>query len=147
MSWDIFVQDLPSDARSIQDIPEDFEPRPIGSPDAVIAGIRSVVPHADFSDPTWGRIDGEDYSIEVSISGGSSCDGFALHVRGGASAARVVHDILEALDLRALDMASDTGFFSWPDSVGGLNRWQDYRDQVVRGSKPEAPRKPWWRFW
>lgn len=30
MSWDISILDLPSDAVSVADIPDDFEPQPLG---------------------------------------------------------------------------------------------------------------------
>ena len=54
MSWDIFVQDIPRGARDAGDIPENFQPRPLGERSEVIRRILEVVPEADFSDSTWG---------------------------------------------------------------------------------------------
>ena len=65
MSWDIFVQDIPDEARAVRDIPDDFEPRPLGSRTEVIRRIPEVVPTADFSDPSWGTVEGPDFSIEL----------------------------------------------------------------------------------
>ena len=67
MSWDIFVQDIPWTARSVADIPDDFSPRPIGSPSRVLEAIRAAAPFADVSDPTWVRIDALGVSIEVNL--------------------------------------------------------------------------------
>ena len=107
MSWDIFVQDLPREAKSVADIPADFKPAPIGKRSMIVEKIREVVPTADFSDPSWGRIDGDGWSIEVNMGMKEDCDGFALHVRGRDAAVGVVARILQYLNLRALD--SQTG--------------------------------------
>jgi hypothetical protein len=58
MSFDIFVQDIPTDIESVDDIPDDFTPRPIGRRSVVLAAIQKVAPHAEFASPEWGTIDG-----------------------------------------------------------------------------------------
>jgi hypothetical protein len=67
MSWDIFVQDIPPLARSVKEIPDYFDPKPIGKLSDLVARIREVVPNADFSSPAWGSIEGPGYSIEVNM--------------------------------------------------------------------------------
>lgn len=109
MSFDVFVQDLPPDARTAADIPDDFAPRPIGRRADIVAGIRRAAPHADFTDSTWGRIDGPEYSIEVNIGPGEVLDGFAFHIRGGDAALVVVADILRELGLRAIAPCTESG--------------------------------------
>ncbi len=51
MSWDIFVADYPRSARTVEDIPDDYVPRPIGPRTDIIARIKEEVPSADFSEP------------------------------------------------------------------------------------------------
>src|SRR5882757_9513186 len=97
MSWDIFVQDLPPDTKSAADIPADFRPASIGKRSMIIAKIAEVVPAADFSDRSWGLIDGNAWSIEVTIGNEEDCHGFAMHVRGGDAAVGVVAQILQHL--------------------------------------------------
>lgn len=138
MSWDIFVQDLPSGIRSIKEIPADFKPRPIGSRAEIIKKILEACPDADFSDPTWGVIEGSGYSIEVSIRAEEACMGFALHVRGGEVVTGVIAAILDRLDLRAIDPESDTGLFDCEAAEGSLRKWQAYRDQVVATANKRA---------
>lgn len=131
MSRDIFVQDIPRDARSVDDIPNDFAPKPIGTRIDIIAGITEAVPTVDFSDPTWGRIESDQYSIEVNIGESDPVHSFALHVAGGTAAAEVVADILDNLGLRAFDMEAPTGIFDRDTARASMAQWRNYRDQAL----------------
>jgi hypothetical protein len=132
MSWDIFVQDFPKDAASVADIPDDFLPKDVGDRSEIIAKISEVVPEADFSNPTWGLIDGEDWSIEVNIGDSDTCSGIALHVRGGDEAIGVVDAVLRALGLRAIDSQTGDFFVAGPEAHASFSKWREYRDSVVR---------------
>jgi hypothetical protein len=131
MSWDIFIQDIPEGATSAGDIPDDFEPRPLGSRSDIVRRIREVVPAAHFSDPSWGSFDGPDFSIEFSIGDDEEVTSFAMHVRGGDIAAGVVADLLNQCGWRAFDPGSDSGMFDPGNASESLNRWRAYRDRVV----------------
>jgi hypothetical protein len=134
MSWDIFVQDLPRDAQTVKDIPKGFVPASLGQRSTIIAKMKEVVPSADFSDPSWGVIDGDGWSIEVNVGKREECRGFAFHVRGGDAAAGVVAAILEHLNLRALDGRTTGGFFvAGPEALESFRRWRAYRDQIASG--------------
>jgi hypothetical protein len=109
MSWDIFVQDFPPDAATFDDVPNDFVPASIGKRSEIIRIIKDVAPSADFSDPSWGKIDGDKFSIELSLGNDEELGSFAFHVRGDNEAAAVVSEILIRLKLRAFD--TGTGEF------------------------------------
>lgn len=133
MSWDIVVQDLPEQAQTIAEIPDDFAPQPIGKRSDIIEKILEVVPFADFSDPSWGTIDGPNFSIEVNINARELVYSFAFHIRaGGNIGAVIVTDILENLNLRALDPQSQSGFFERENAVKSLGQWREYRDQITK---------------
>jgi hypothetical protein len=132
MSWGIFVQEIPADARTVDEIPADFRPSPIGQRSAIISKIKEVIPSADFNDPSWGVIEGADYSIEVNLGSDEEVTGFVFHVRGSEEAANVVADILRHLGMRALDSGTG-GIFDYDRPSSGLERWGRYRDQVVDG--------------
>jgi hypothetical protein len=135
VSWDIFVQQIPSGVDSVSDMPEDYVPGPLGSRESIISTIQRVAPGADFRDPTWGRLDGPGYSIEVGLGDHQVVTGFALHVRGGDLSVHVVQDILQALGLRAFDPSSSSGIFDpGGASLDGLRRWREYRNRVLRES-------------
>lgn len=136
MSWDIFVQDLPASAKRIADIPHDFRPTSIGKRSDIIQKIKAVVPFADFTDPSWGRIKGEGFSIEVNLGDDEELLGFAFHVRGSSGMPiGLIADILDHLDLRALDGGNvETGFFDREKAAASLQHWRAYRDHVVNHS-------------
>jgi hypothetical protein len=141
MSWDIFVQDFPRDARTLEDIPEGYSPSSIGERSTVISRIKEVVPIADFSNPAWGLIDGDGWSIEVNLGDGEDCEGFAFHVRGGDEAVGIVAAILQHLDLRAFDAQTGDFFVAGPEAVESFRKWRAYRDRVVAdlGKDAEVP--------
>ena len=130
MSWDIFVLDLPAEAETIEDIPADFAPRPLGPRSDIIAAICTIVPYADFTDPAWGHIDASEFSIEVNLGDDELVDSFALHVRGGDEAVTCIAAMLDALGVRAVD-ASSGDFFNREAAVESFGRWRSYRDHVV----------------
>jgi hypothetical protein len=131
MSWDIFVQDVPDSAKSVSEIPDDFRPQPIGSVADVLNAIRACIPFADFSDPTWVRVDGPGLNMEINIETEEPLYSFAFHVRGGDCSPGLIAEILERLHLRAFDPASDSGIFDPSSAAESLKRWQEYRDRVV----------------
>ena len=131
MSWDIFVQDLPRDARTVADVPDDFVPKDIGERSEIIASISEVIPKSDFSDPAWGRIDGQGWSVEVNLGDSETCSGFSLHVRGSDEAIGAVDAILQALGLRAIDSQTGELFVAGQDAQASFARWRQYRDSVL----------------
>jgi hypothetical protein len=79
VSWDIFVQDIPEHAVSLDDIAEDFKPKLLVSRSNVIGAILKFAPFADVSDPTWVRIQGRGADIEVSLGDHEQVAGFTFH--------------------------------------------------------------------
>ena len=131
MSFDVFVQDLPPDSRTVEDIPDDFTPKPIGRRVDIVAGILRVAPFADFADPTWGKIDEPGFSIEINIGPADILDSFAFHIRGGDEAMFVVADILRELRLRAIAPGTVSGFFEITELGVAYAKWQVFRRQIV----------------
>jgi hypothetical protein len=131
MSWDIFVQDFPSSAKTVEEIPDDYKPPVIGKRSEIIDRIVEIVPIVDFSDPSWGVIEGRDWSIEVNIGSHEACEGFVLHVRGGDAAAGAVGVILEQLGLRAIDSQSGRFFVAGEEAVRSFREWKRYRNDIV----------------
>ena len=130
MSWDIYVQDLP-DVGVLNEIPDEFVPRSIGPRSMIIAKIIERIPHADFTQPAWGLIEGPDWSIEVNLGDEEECQGFALHVRGGEGVVAAIQAIVECLEVRAIDMQTSE-FFDVETATASLAQWRAYRDQVVK---------------
>ena len=114
MSRDIFIQDIPPNIRSVEEIHDSWRPSPLPFGLAeVVAAVREIVPSADFTDPTWGQVEIPGAAIEVNVSDEPQLDSFALHVRAAdqAAADQFVAQLLDRLNVRAFDPESDTGLF------------------------------------
>jgi hypothetical protein len=130
MSWDISIQDLPAGIQSIDEIPDDFRPAPLGARNDLIARILHILPDTDFSDPTWGMLHRPDFSIEFNMGSLDVCEGFMLHIRGGGDVVATITRLLEHLELRGLDCSSGE-FFSPQAAEDSFDEWQSYRDRVI----------------
>jgi len=131
MSWDIFAQDLPADARNIDDIPDDFEPHALGSRSEIVGRILAVLPTVQFDDEGWAALDEAGCAIELNVGSADTVASVAIHVYGGDRAPIVVSQLLEQLGCRAFDPASTTGIFDASTAAASFARWREYRDRVA----------------
>jgi len=132
MSWDIFVQDLPPNIRTVAEVPDTFQPRPLGNRGDLIRRIKEFAAPVDFSDPSWGLFEAPTFSVEFNLGDAEVLQGFALHVRGDDAAAGFVSELLSHLDFRALDPQSDSGLFeAGRVAEASLQRWREYRNRVI----------------
>lgn len=131
MSWDILISDLPKDAASIGDIPNDFHGGSIGQRSDLITAIREVEPEVDFTDPSWGVLETSDFVIEFNMGGEGSIRSFMLHVRGGGAATDFIGGLVHQLGLRAID-CSEGEFFDDSTAAASFARWQAFRDKAIR---------------
>lgn len=129
MSWDVFIQHLPEGVRRVADIPDEYEPDPLGARTALIEKIKRALPDADFSNPVWGKLDREDFKIEIGMTEAETVRRITVHVQqGSAAAVYAVSQIITAVGGRGLD--SWTGELFDP-RIGphSLRRWRAYVDQ------------------
>lgn len=124
---------MPRDVKSVSEIPGNFKPAPIGKRSEIIDKIKEVVPAADFTDPSWGCIEDDGWSVEVNIGDAEECRGFAFHVRGDDAAVGVIAAILQHLNLRALDAQTGDFFVAGEEAIESFHKWRAYRDQVING--------------
>lgn len=132
MSWDVMLQHLPPGIRSISEIQDDFAPPPLGKRAEVIAALCAKLPGLDYSDPTWGRLEGDDCSIEFNTGAENVVEGIMLHVRGGDSALGAVRAACEALGCYAID-CSQGEIIHWDDANAGSGfaAWREFRNRVI----------------
>lgn len=133
MSWDIFIQDLPA-VKTIEEIPSDFRPQPIGVRDAVIARILEAVPFAERQDEDWMFVRTSEVDLSMSLTLDETTRELmciAIHVHGGEHAAACVAAIVRASGHRALDTGNG-GFFDVDAPEVGYAQWSAYRDHVLR---------------
>jgi len=140
VSWDVLVMGLPGDVRSVDDLPADFRPADLGPRADVLARIRGALPAADFTDPSWGVLDGPGYSIEFNVGDSDPVDSIMLHVRGSAEVVDVVADLLRGLDWRAVDCQTGE-LFDVPAARASFGEWAAYRDRVIAAHQAPRPRR------
>lgn len=104
MSWNVLLVELPAEARTVRDLPRDFAPNSLGPRDALIARLYKNLPSIDFTDPTWGTLDGGNYSIQFDMGEQLEVDTITLHVEGGEDALRAVQLAAQATGARAFDV-------------------------------------------
>lgn len=107
MSWDVFVFNAPQHIATMDEIPHDFLPPPLGPASDVGRRLRAGVESVDLSDPTCGRLLGETWSIELSMGADDPVEAIMLYVRGGGDdVLAVIARIAAAVQARALDIST-----------------------------------------
>ncbi len=128
MSWDVFIQHLPASALCMADIPDDFEPLPLGRRQEVVNVILSIFPDADATDPTWLTLQKPGYTISFGTGTEELVTGLTLHVRGDESVIAPIAQLIERLGARGID--SFTGeFFDPATARESIRRWRAYVDE------------------
>jgi hypothetical protein len=128
MSWDLFIQHLPASAITVDDVPDDFSPLPLGSRAEVVSAIVTVFPEADTSDPSWVTFETPMYSIVFATTAEEPVTAMTLHVRGDESVVPGIAALVEKLGARAVD--SWTGeFFDPVTAVESIRRWRLYIEE------------------
>jgi hypothetical protein len=122
MSWDISLFNAPPGI-TIEEIPRDYEPAPLGSVAEVLGRLQAAFVDLDLSDPTWGDLERSAWSVEFNIGAEDPVRSIMLHVRGGGDdVVQVVRETAHVLGCRALDCSS--GEFI---EDGGRDGWADFQ--------------------
>ncbi|MCQ6552840.1 hypothetical protein NPS70_06445 [Streptomyces sp. C10-9-1] len=134
MSWDVLLLRLPDGIASVQDIPDDYTPPPLGRRHEVLAAVSQAAPETDLSDPTWGALPGPTWSVELDIGEEDPVASVMLHIRGsGDDVLTPVFRLAGALGCRVLDCTA--GDLITPQELSGWHAFQAFRDRVIGPSR------------
>ena len=146
MSYDVYVFGLPPGIRSTDELmayPEHERVRPLGTRELVLRTLTGLFPEAEFSNPSWGRLQTEFGSMEISIGQDDPVQCIALGLRATPAIMPVVKRLGTVPGWTVIDQ---TGVILRPDdpSIGGMAAWLGYRDQVLgmAGSCPATDGTP-----
>ena len=134
MSWDVSVQRLSREYENVEDIPNDEQCVPLGTVKEVQAVIDKYFPGTDWSDPAWGIYDSEIGSIEFNMGKEEPNRGFMMHIRARAEVVAPIVGMCLTEKWQAIDCGSGGFLEKSADPEAGLEQWQAYRDQIVRGA-------------
>ncbi|MEU6159444.1 hypothetical protein [Streptomyces sp. NPDC047130] len=128
MSWDVLLIRLPHGTTSLTELPPGGPP-PLGRRDELHARIRGAFPDVNLTDPSWGELGGDGWSMELNMGDKDQVDTLMLHLRGGGDdAVSAVLRLAGALDCHAYDTSTDD--LIRPDGPNGWRAFQAYRDGI-----------------
>ena len=169
MSWDVVILALPPGTRSFNDLPKDYDAS-LATISFVHSTLRELFPDINLTDPAWGVLVADTYSMEFNIGSEDPCRSIMLHIRGDEASLTPIRALCERTGWGAFD-TSDGALMDFSADPGkGLRAWRAYREQVAPGSPergvsvpiagggqvfvdslgpPPAVPKPkrWWQFW
>jgi hypothetical protein len=112
MSWDLFVANFPTSAKSLADLPQNHALPPLDQRSEIIERIRAALPNSSFQDAEWGTFAGADFHVEFNMGKSERIDQFALHIHGDyEKAAPAITVLLKALNFRAANPTALMNFF------------------------------------
>ncbi len=104
MDWNVMVfgAEMPIPGRGQHAAKEDERaPTVIGTRAQIAARILQACPDVDWSDPTWGVLDGDGYSLEIALGRDEDVVTFTIFARGPAEG--TIMEMLDGTGWRALD--------------------------------------------
>jgi hypothetical protein len=126
----------PNDFVRMDDIPPDFVGLPLGPVAEVLRQLKARFPDVDLSDPSWGHLVRDGWSIDLNIGQDDPVDSIMLHVRGGGDGVLpVIAAIADAVNGRALDFSDGVFLTGRPDQPNGWRGFQAYRDGIFGAGK------------
>jgi hypothetical protein len=112
------------------DAPPDFKAVPLGEASEVRQRISTVLPQVDWTDPAWGTLDGEGFSIEFNTKAEGTIDGLMLHVRGNGDPLPAIGSLCRQNGWAALDMTTGDFLDAANPSRAGWDDFREFRDQI-----------------
>lgn len=121
MSWDVVVLRLPGHVQTVDDLPDDWPPEPLGPPRQVLGRLCATFPRIQPCGPAGAMLLGTGWTVEFRLGEDDPVVCVTLHARGGEHVVEVAHRAAGALDSRVLDLS--TGRLLAPGEAGSHPDW------------------------
>ena len=129
MSWDLMVFDfqgtLSDPETGMAVFPDSWEPPIIGDAHTIRTIISGALSQVSWADPTWGTVDGPDFSLELSLGNLQEISNFAIHARGHATP--TIMKLVSATGWKILD--TTTG--KWINETSNPGEGQDISQRYL----------------
>lgn len=106
VTWDIVL--MKSDRATMAELFDHSVPPPLGDGEEVRSKLTAAAPTIHFHEPTWAQLQGDGWSIDLTVGSEEPVESVLLHVHGGAETLETVRRMAEALGARALDCSTGT---------------------------------------
>lgn len=122
---------LPAGAALSRDAEGEAVAPPLGAADEVRAKIARSLPETDWSDPSWGTLEADEYTIEFNLAVKEHVRGLTCYIHGGASVLEPIARLCRDHGWSAFD--TTTGKLLDPDapSSEGVEAFNDFRSSVT----------------
>ena len=132
MSWDVMVCNYNgTPPNNIENLPDDHKPPPLGMTGTVRNSISRYLPDVDWSDPTWGIYDGDEFSIEINTGDEDLIDSIILHVRGDGNAIDAMLQFANPNKWSLLDLSTGKYLDPKNPSQEGWENYKAFRDKAL----------------
>jgi hypothetical protein len=131
MSWDVSIFNFSNDYKSIEDIPHNEQPNPLGAQNKVHEAILEFFPNTDWSDPSWGIFDSKYGSIEFNLGSDDPSTSLMLHVRASNELVPLIVGLCNKNHWSALDCSSGEILEYSEHTEQGLENWRNYLSQIL----------------
>lgn len=134
MSWDISVINFSKKYKSVDEIPADEEPLPLGTRTEMHEIISEFFPNTDWSDPAWGIFLSKFGSIEFSLGNENTSTSLMLHVRASNEIVPPIIELCNRNKWSALDCNSGELLEHSENPAKGLELWRAYLNQILKNA-------------
>jgi hypothetical protein len=107
MSWDVFLQKFPQEARQPQEVPDNYVASAIGSRAEVASALRELFRDVECANDSCVTVQNSSFAMEIILGDEEPCSQLLLHVHSeGQGARKAILRIAERLGLRAIDCST-----------------------------------------
>ncbi len=132
MSWDVSIINFSRPYESVEQIPHDEEPLPLGTRKAVHEAVLQFFPSTSWNDPAWGVFDSPCGSIEFNLGSDDPAQSMMLHVRASNKIVPLIVAFCKEFGWSAIDSGTGEFLERSENPEAGLETWRAYRDQVFK---------------
>lgn len=134
MSWDVMVFNLDGKPPPPLEQAREADFRPLGAAHQVRQDISSHLAEVDWTDASWGRYEGDGFSIEFNVGGDDPIQSAMLHVRGGGDAIAAIQQFARPLRWAVLDISTSEFLDLENPDRSGWEGFQSFRDRAIANS-------------
>ena len=126
MSWDVLLLKEKCDLND-----KDVDVPPLGNRDEIIRTLTALMADLDYSDPTWGILESDEFSIEFNTGREELVDSIMLHIRGGGDPLIIIKLICDHTGWGAFDTSTSDFMDTDKLSPESWLAFQKFRDRVI----------------
>ena len=132
MSWDVLIIRLNNPPPEGSNLPDVFDPLPLGSGEDLKSDISKLFPGIDWSHPSLGSLQNPDFTIEFSFPRECDVNNLMLHIFGSGNPLPIICRLCTEFGWYAYDTTLSTFMDVNNPSEQGWEEYMNYRNQIFR---------------